>query len=137
MAMMDRIIFAHYLTNVGVLILEIDFLIELKFELYGIIFVPVFNAAVVQFFHSCLLSESIAWENFAIMSWGRWFMNRRWFMNMFFGVNTIVKGGGEMNDISPGAVGGVTSAFGAVGDTSATPAAIAAPVAPPMRTSGE
>jgi hypothetical protein len=48
MAMMDRIIFAHYLTNVGVLILEIDFLIELIFELYCIIYVPVFNAAVVM-----------------------------------------------------------------------------------------
>jgi hypothetical protein len=22
-------------------------------------------------------------------------MNRRWFMNMFWGVNTVVKGGGE------------------------------------------
>ena len=26
-------------------------------------------------------------------------MNRRWFMNMFWGVNTIVKGGGEVDDI--------------------------------------
>ncbi len=31
--------FAHYPTNVGVLILEIDFLIDLIFELYCIIFV--------------------------------------------------------------------------------------------------
>jgi hypothetical protein len=45
--MMDWIIFAHYLTNVGVLILEIDFPIELQFELYCIIFVPVFNYVVV------------------------------------------------------------------------------------------
>ncbi len=42
-----------------------------------------------------------------------------------------------MNDILPGAVSGVTSAFCAVGDNGATPAAIAAPVAPPMRPGGE
>ncbi len=58
-------------------------------------------------------------------------------MKMFWGVNTRVKGGGEVNDILPGAVSGVTSAFCGVGDNGATPAAIAAPVAPPMRTGGE
>jgi hypothetical protein len=42
-----------------------------------------------------------------------------------------------VNDILPGAVSGVTCAFCAVGDNGATPAAIAAPVAPPMRTGGE
>ena len=45
-------------------------------------------------------------------------------MNMFWGVNTRVKGGGEVNDILPGAVSGVTSAFCAVGDNGATPAAM-------------
>ena len=42
-----------------------------------------------------------SWEYFAIMVGGRWFMN------MFWGVNTIVKGkkivlGGEVEDISEG-----------------------------------
>ncbi len=39
MEMMDWTIFAHYPTNIEVLILEIDFLIDLIFELYCIIFV--------------------------------------------------------------------------------------------------
>jgi hypothetical protein len=37
-----------------------------------------------------------SWEYFAIMVGGRWFMN------MFWGVNTIVKGGGELDDIFGG-----------------------------------
>ena len=75
-----------------------------------------------------------SWEYFAIMVGGRWFMN------MFWWVNTRVKGGGEVDDI----FGGVwitpdghytTYLYFALWQIWST--YLAAPVAPPMRTGGE